>query len=188
MSVNTDGQIHLFGWKDWGCTKVALPVGTWAGLGLLLWWLSSKALKNKCSNLHWVEKLLLSPNLCLSALMRSTCNIFMQEIQAISHCVCEERYSHSQFLLFEPQLFGKLTHHDTFTWAAHPTSVDEKTKDSLVAHSAGSIKSLHNLYLNSKQATDLACYQEFEEFDVPGISIAINTIPWMVFNNNCTFQ
>lgn len=58
----------------------------------------------------------------------------------------------------------------------------------MVAHSSGSIKSLHNLYLNSKQATDLACQQELEGFDVPGISTAINTIPWMVFNNNCAFQ
>lgn len=53
-----------------------------------------------------------------------------------------------------------------------------KKKDSLVAHSSGSIKFLHNLYLNSKQAIDLACHQEFEGFDLPGISIAINIIPW----------
>lgn len=178
MSVNTDGQIHLFGWKDWGCTKVALPAGTWAGLELQLWWVSSKASNNKCSNLHWMEKLLLSSNLCLPALMRSMCNIFMKKNQAISHYICEEGHSHSQFLLFESQLFGKLIHHDTFTWPAHPTSVHEKTKDGLVSHSSGSMKFLHNLYLNCKQATDLACHQEFEGFDLPGISMAINTIPW----------
>lgn len=111
---------------------------------------------------------------------------FMQKIQAIPHYVYEEGYSHSQFLLFESQLFVKLTHHDAFTWPAHSTSVDEKTKDSLVPHSSGSIKSLHTLYLNSKQATDSACHQEFEGFHLPGISIAINTIPRK--KNNCTFQ
>lgn len=161
MSVNTDGQIHLFGWRDWGCTKVALPVGTWAGLELL-WWLS-RAWNNKCSNLHWMEKLLLSSELYLPALMRSTCNIFTQKIQAISHYVCEEGYSHSQFLLFESQLFGKLTHHDTFTWPAHPSSVQEKIKEKLVAHSTGTINFLHNLYLNSKQATNLAAIRTLKD-------------------------
>lgn len=128
---------------------------------------------------QWKNSFLYS-DLCLLALMRSTCNIFMQKIQAIAYYVWEEGYSHSQFLLFESQLFGKLTHHETFTWTVHPTRVHEKTKDNLVAHSSGNIKFLHNLYLNSKQATDLACYQDFEGFDLLGISIAINAIPWKI--------
>lgn len=147
MSVNTDGQIHFFGWKEWGCTKVALPAGTWAGLELLLWWLSSRASNNKCSDLQGMGKLLLSSDLCLPALRRSTCNIFMQHIQAISYYDYEEGCSHSQFLLFEPQLFVKLTPHGAFTWPAHPTSAHEKIKDILVPKSSGSVKSLHILYL-----------------------------------------
>ena len=59
-----------------------------------------------------------------------------------------------------------------------PPVVPEKTKDILVPRSSGGIKSLHNVYLDSKQATDSACHQEFEGFNLPGISTEINTILW----------
>lgn len=60
-------------------------------------------------------------------------------------------------------VFGKLTHHDTFTWPAHPSSVHEKIKEKLVAHYSGTIKFLHNLYLNSKQAKDLAAIRTLKD-------------------------
>lgn len=69
-------------------------------------------------------------------------------------------------------MFAELTQRDTFTWPVHPTRASKKTKDSL------GIKSLHNAYLDSEQARDSACHQEFEGFHLPGISTEITTIPW----------
>lgn len=120
-----------------------------------------------------LENSFLSSNLYLPALMRSTCSkLYAQRMQAMLYYVYEEGHPPSQFLVYEAKLLAELTQRDTFTWPAHPTSAPKKTKDSL------GIESLHNVYLDSEQATDLACHQEFEGFHLPGISTEITTIPW----------
>lgn len=82
-----------------------------------------------------------------------------------------------QFLIYESELCAELTQWDTFTHPALPTNVPEKTEDILVPHSSGGIKSLYDLYVDSKKAMVSACHQQSEGFNLPGISAEGNTIP-----------
>lgn len=98
MSVNTDGHIHLFYLMDWGCRKAVSSARMWAGLDLLLWWLPSRASKNKYSNFHWIRKLLLSSNLYLH--WQGACRVCFVHSECKQYgTVSMRKDTHTQFLV-----------------------------------------------------------------------------------------